>query len=283
MQRTSENPFFIGNGRAMVSLWPLHQTAHCPYGCAFCYVQKNQGGGSFLPYLNMEIAEIISYLQEQKDKYDIVYISGDTDSFAPPRTEKGLALLKAIADSLDTDILFTTRTTFSEEQLQKIAKIATQLSKKGKMLISSVSISRLHSGEHLEPAPIPSPTERIALIQKLKELSIITTLAVRPFLPIIPAEEYIEIINKCTWYADVVLWECRYTNEHLLKRVFLSTDYENLPLIETEMDFDTIPSKWKCREAKETKQKVSEFCEKNAIPFFMRSKLAVEYLRKKYS
>ena len=68
----------------------------------------------------MEIPEIVEYLKEHRNEYNIVYISGDTDSFAPPRTSEGLTLLQSIAENIDTDIQFTTRTTFSEEQLEKL-------------------------------------------------------------------------------------------------------------------------------------------------------------------
>jgi DNA repair photolyase len=68
----------------------------------------------------MEIADIVKYLKKHENEYDIVYISGDTDSFAPPRTSKGLALLQSIAENLDTDITFTTKAVFSEEHIEKI-------------------------------------------------------------------------------------------------------------------------------------------------------------------
>jgi DNA repair photolyase len=120
----------------------LSANKHCPYSCAFCYVQK---GGDFPSYANREISEIITYLQEHTKEYDIVYISGDTDSFAPPRTEKGLELLQALVNELDVDIQITTRFVFSSEQLQKIAAINQQLMSKGKKLIISISISRFYS------------------------------------------------------------------------------------------------------------------------------------------
>jgi DNA repair photolyase len=164
-----------------------------------------QEGGNFAKYPKMEIPYIIEYLKEHRNEYNIVYISGDTDSFAPPRTEEGLALLRGIAETIDTDITFTTRFVFSEEQLKKLLYIYQIVKEKGHLLIASVSISRFSSGEHLEPKPIPSPQARIAFIKALKKLNIPTFLALRPFLPLIPAEEYFEIITQCEGNVDAVL------------------------------------------------------------------------------
>jgi DNA repair photolyase len=251
----------------------LHPDKHCPYSCAFCYVQ-----GNFTQYPKQEIPEIINYLQAHEKEYDIIYISGDTDSFAPPRTEEGLTLLKSIAETLDKDIQFTTRTVLSEKHLKDLEYIYQICKQKNKTLIASVSIPRLYSGEHLEPKPIPSPQERIAFTKELKKLNIPIFLAIRPFLPVIPAEEYFEIIKQCAGSVDVVLGECWYTNDELLAKV-MPNQQKDLPLVEVKMDFDTLGSTRKCREAKETEEQVRNFCDQHHIPFFMRSKPAVEYVR----
>ena len=45
------------------------------------------------------------------------------------------------------------------------------------------------------------------------------------------------------------------------------------------MDFDDNSKVWKCYEAKETTTEVTKFCEENKIPFFMKSSLAIDYIR----
>ena len=69
----------------MVSLGALNGQKNCPYSCAFCYMQDGFG-----KYPSVEISDIINFLAANKNKFNIIYISGDTDSFAPPRTEQGL-------------------------------------------------------------------------------------------------------------------------------------------------------------------------------------------------
>ena len=270
-----ENLFYIGNNRAMISLGPLTDNKYCPYNCAFCYVKSG-----FTKYTKLEIDNIMTFLNYNKEKYDIVYISGDTDSFAPPRTEKAIDLIKRISENIDVDITFTTRTIFDEKSLEKLKYISNYMKNKNYKLIASISISRLYSANYIEPNPIPSPEERIETLKKLKENGLYTILATRPFLPIITSNEYIEIINKAKDYIDAVLGEIWYADEKLIKDVCKNIDMKEIKFIENTMDFDDNDKVWKCYEAKETIEDVTKFCKDNKIPFYMRSRPAIEYIRK---
>lgn len=274
--RNFKNAFYIGNNRAMVSLGPLTEKKYCPYSCAFCYVKSG-----FMKYMKLEINEIIEFLNKNKENYDIVYISGDTDSFAPPRTSKAIELIKRISENIDVDITFTTRTTFNEDNLKEMKEINDYMRSKNHKLIASISISRLYSADYIEPSPIPNPEERIKMLKKLKEIGLYTILATRPFLPIINPEEYIEIIKKSKDYIDVVLGETWYADEELIKDVCKDSDITKMEFIEKTMDFDDNNKMWKCYEAKETVEKVTKFCKENGIPFFMRSNPAIDYIRRK--
>lgn len=272
--RNLENAFYIGNNRAMISLGPLTAKKYCPYNCAFCYVKSD-----FMKYMKLEIEEIIKFLKKNKEKYNIIYISGDTDSFAPPRTDKAIELIKRISECIEVDITFTTRTTFSEESLTKLRNINDYMKNKKHKLIASISISRLYSADYIEPKPIPSPEERIETLKKLKDNGLYTILATRPFLPIIDADEYIEIIKRAKSYIYAVLGETWYADEKLIKDVCKNIDIKRIQFTEKTMDFDNNNKIWKCYEAKETGQKVTKFCKDNKIPFYMRSNPAIEYIR----
>lgn len=272
--RDLENSFYIGNNRVMISLGPLTDTKYCPYSCAFCYVKSG-----FMKYRKLEIKDIIEFLKKNKEKYNIVYISGDTDSFAPPRTEKAIELLEEISKNIDTDITFTTRTIFSEENLKKLKYINEYMKNKNCKLIASISISRLYSASYIEPYPIPSPEERIEMLKRLKENGLHTILATRPFLPIITSDEYIEIIKKSQNYVDAVIGEIWYADEKLVNDVCKDFDIKKESFVDKTMDFDDNDKTWKCYEAKETIEKVTQFCKQNQIPFFMRSYPAIEYIR----
>ena len=272
--RNIENAFYIGNNRAMISLGPLTDVKYCPYNCAFCYVKSG-----FEKYLKLDIKDIIDFLEKNKDKYNIVYISGDTDSFAPPRTKQAIELIKRISENINVDITFTTRTVFNDENLTLLKSINDNMNNK---LIASISISRLYSSSFLEPYPIPTPEARIEMLKKLKENKINTILAVRPFLPIIKSKEYIEIIERCKAYVDAVLGETWYADQNLINTVCKEYDIRNVKFTYKTMDFDNNDKIWKCFEAKEIVDAITRYCNENNIPFYMRSYPANEYIRSKY-
>lgn len=124
--RTQSDPFYLDGKRAMISLGPLTQKRHCPYRCAFCYVQDD-----FSSYVKLDVDEIIKFLKEKRSMYNIIYVSGDTDSFAPPRTREGLDLLYKAAIEVDCDLLFTTRTTFKDSDYEKLKLIAAEQKRTG--------------------------------------------------------------------------------------------------------------------------------------------------------
>ena len=270
--------FYVRGGRAMISLGPLSAERYCTYDCAFCYVRAD-----FQKYPAWENEQIVDYLRERRQMYDIVYVSGDTDSFAPPRTDRGIQLLKDLAE-LDCDVLFTTRFVFSAKQLESLGEINRRCLRRSKLLIGCISIPRLSSAGHLEPKPIPTPEARIETLKALKEEGLITVLAMRPFLPIIPIEEYVEIIERCKTVVDIVLGEVWYVDQAgtIEKRVL--THSKNAPKIKyalREMDFDKKPSVWKIWEAEDVSAQVSAHCTTLGLDFFMRSRPAILKLRER--
>lgn len=275
MCRRSKQPFFIGLNRVMVSLGPLPDGRHCPYSCAFCYV--NEG---FLSYSSVPIPQIVEWVTKCDAEYDIIYVSGDTDSFAPPRTTAGIELLEQLAD-LGTDLLFTTRATFDTEELTALGRIAHKLAQLNRLLFGCISIPRLNSAEHLESINTPSPRERIATLKRLKEEGVKTLLTLRPFLPIIPAGEYREIIDLCRESSDLVLGEQWYVDEAgvIEGRVFQGPTPPSIKFASKKMDFDGNIRWWRCWEALELEQSLNGYCSRLKIPFVMRSQPAVDYLR----
>jgi len=273
---TTQQPFEISNKRAMVSLGPLSAKRFCPYSCAFCYVHADIN-----PYASWPIGRIINFLHENRSKYDVVYVSGDTDSFAEPRTEKGIDLLEAL-EELDCDILFTTRAPLISRHIQRIGNLSTRLKSKGKLLIGCVSITRLVSAPHIEPKPIPDPQVRIDVLNGLKSEGLYTVLAMRPFLPIIPVDEYLKIVSLSQNSIDLVLGEVWYCDKGgiLEKQVFRGCTPDDLIFTEHTMDFNANKAIWKVWEDPEQQNTIAAYCDSINLPFFMRSRPAVLFLRK---
>lgn len=268
-------PFYIGQGRAMISLGPLTKTKYCTYSCKFCYV--NAG---FIKYSKLEIQEIYSWLQRERNSYNIIYISGDTDSFAPPRTEDALVLLQKLTE-LNVDILFTTRYVFSKSELQILKSILSKQNNNGKLLFACTSITQINT-PFIEPKPIPIPNERIEQLKHFKEIGLVTVLAMRPFLPIIPFEDYQRLIDLTKLYIDFILGEVWYMDKDgVLEKILFGNKTPNFPFVEKEMDFDDNLKLWKVWEGKKITKKILNKCKKENIPFFMRSKPAIEWYRNK--
>ena len=283
-QQKQSDKFFLRHGeRVMISLGPLTASKHCPYSCAFCYVQDD-----FQSYPVCSEEQIIDFLQKEKDKYNIIYISGDTDSFAPPRTDRGLRLLLRISKEFDSDLLFTTRTVFNEEQITVIEEVVKNQKSKGKQIYACISITR-YSNElaYIEPFPIPLPDERISTIKNLHNVGATTVLALRPFLPIVPITDYITILEKTKGFVDIALGEHFYfiRGGKICQRVFkdgISVQIENDITRNNKMSFDVNNSDWDIWYSAEYEQAVREKCDELGIVFSMHSNEAIkEFLKRK--
>ena len=232
--------------------------------------------------LNIIIDDIISFLVRYRENYDIIYVSGDTDSFATPRKEQGILLLQQIAQNINCDLLFTTRTTFNDYELSKLGTVVEILRRKGKRLYACISITR-YSEElsYLEPKPIPSPKERIEMLNKLHCIGAVTVLAMRPFLPVVPINDYLKVLELVRGFIDIVLGEIFYftLEGNIQHRVFpegVPPEIESELLRNQSMDFDKNMEEWQVWPATSIEKIVRTYCENNNIIFSMRSQDAIE-------
>ena len=109
----------------------------------------------------------------------------------------------------------------------------------------------------------------------------VTVLAMRPFLPVIPPDEYVEIASICRPYVDVALGEVWYVDKTgiLELKVFRGPVPSNVRYEEHEMDFDSNGKTWKVWDGAAPERRVADYCASVNLPFFMRSRPAVLYLR----
>jgi len=275
-QRPREAPFHVSDRRIMLSLGPLSKGKYCTYSCPFCYV-----GGDFLSYASLTRAEIVEWVGAVKEPYDIIYVSCDTDSFAPPREAEALALLNDLAE-IGVDLLFTTRAVLSDTTVAHMERIAARLADRGRMLIGCVSVAQL-SVPHLEPHPIPEARERLAQLERLRDAGLQTVLAVRPFLPNVPLDDYREIVRIGAAGASAVLGGVWYHDQAgVMQRAAMpergAEDGEPESALR-RMDFDANDVEWRVFEGEEAERAVREACRARGLPMFMRSRPAVELLR----
>jgi DNA repair photolyase len=259
----------------MLSLGPLSPKKYCTFSCPFCYV-----GGDFLTYASMTTDDILGWVEQVQDPFDIVYVSCDTDSFAAPRQAAAIDLLERLA-ALGVDLLFTTRALLSDETIDRLAAVASRLRDIDRMLIACISLAQL-TVPHLEPKPIPPPDSRIAQLARLRAVGLRTVLALRPFLPNVPLTDYVELVNRSVSGAEVVLGGVWYYDAAgtLEGAVLRDADQRReLPHVSRAMDFDTNTATWNVFEGKQVEEAVQRACEMHGLPMFMRSAPAVQWLR----
>ena len=259
----------------MVSLGPLTARKHCTYSCPFCYVNSH-----FASYPKLSQSDIISWLRSlPTNSYDVIYVSGDTDSFAPPRTQSGLNLLFELT-KLNKDILFTTRMVFTKEHIKQLETLIAECEKRKILLFGCVSIAQLHH-PHLEPHPIASPFKRANQLKVFKDLGIISIWAMRPFLPIVTQSEHREILELCENSIDIVLGKSWYMDEEgeLEKKVF-KNDSRVIEYTREQMPFDNNDASWRVYHGSKSQKVCEQWSNSTGIPFFMRSRPAIEWARR---
>ena len=281
-KRTKQNPFYLNGTRAMVSLGPFSEKKHCPYSCAFCYVQDDFGS-----YVKLQLEEIIEFLIANQENYNIVYVSGDTDSFAPPRRDEGIRLLEMISENIKRDLLFSTRSVFPDTVLNRLSDIADRQRRANKLLIAGTSITRYNPElSYLEPDPIPTTDERIQHMKNMKDLGAVTMLGLRPFLPMVNVQDYITILDKVHPSLDIALGESFYfiRNGNIQKRVFphgISEDIEADIERNKKMYFDDNQADWDIWNSSNYEAIVAEHCKKLGIIFAMHSEEALKKYKNK--
>ena len=273
----SERLVFLDGKRAMISLGPFANAQHCPYRCAFCYVQDG-----FKQYASLDEDAILKFLTDNRDKYNIIYVSGDTDSFAHPRTQRALSLIERIVLETDCDVLFTTRTTFTDGDYVILERIIKEQRRTNNNLFACISITRYSEDvSYLEPKPIPTPDERIEVLKRLKQIGATTVLAMRPFLPVVNVNDYLTILDKTKGYIDIALGECFYfiPDGKICKRVFPNGIPEAAQKNIThgnKMTFDDNDEEWDIWDSTEYEQVVHKRCDDLGIIFSMHSEEAIE-------
>ena len=272
-------PYFLGLNRAMVSLGPLTDNTYCTFKCKFCYVN-----GPYPKYARRTVDEIMDWLRATRNKYDIIYVSGDTDSFAAPRTQQALRLLSELAD-LRSDVLFTTRYVFSQQERQALIAIQAKYSDTGKLFVPCISVSQL-THPRLEPPPIATPEARFEQIRWFHEQGAKVLLTVRPFLPYIEGAEYAEIARSGAPYSAAVLGGDWYTDldgeiDELTRKALgiHETKVFGPTVTRKSLDSTNDSQEWLITRHPEAEEFVARAASAASKNFYMRSSDAIRFLR----
>lgn len=269
----------IQNGRATVSLGSLTTRRHCTYRCPFCYVSVGfTRGGRHTP------SEVLDAMRNTDlHGVDTVLVSGDTDSFAPPRGSGGVDLVRQLAE-LGRNIAFTTRALLPNEAWQILAEVAETQQRRGRWLTAITSLTQW-SMPHIEPHPIPSPASRLDQIGRFRAHGLRTGVALRPLLPVIPLSDYSEILERSALQADFALvgtWFCD-TEGVLANQTLAGGAITKHVIVESRMDFDTNEAAWREYRSVEAENWCVDRAQALDLPIFHRSSEAFDWLTRSAS
>jgi Radical SAM superfamily len=278
---TEAEPFFLGlNRRAMISLGPLTANTFCTYKCRFCYVH-----GPYPRYAGRSVDEIMDWLVAHRDRYDIVYLSGDTDSFAKPRTGEAIELLARMV-GLDVSVLFTTRYVFSRPEREDIRLLLKRYDANGQLLVPCISVCQLHRPE-LEPRPIPPPTARLEQLRWLHDEGAKVLLTIRPFVPYVRPDEYAEIAYRGGPHSAAILGGDWYVDpagyiDLQVRRALGIPDHRKLDpnsARQGPLDSTNDGQEWLTYRHPDAETAVQTVAAEMGKKFFMRSSPAIDFLR----
>lgn len=265
----------IQNSRATVSLGMLTPRRHCTFRCPFCYVDGDFSTGPNLP------ADVVaSALRDADlDGVETILISGDTDSFAPPRTAEAVRLVELVAD-LGTDVAFTTRALLPQSAIRALGLQAAVLAGLGRRLIAITSLTQW-SMPRLEPHPIPPPQSRIEQLRRLRESGLVTGVALRPLLPVVPLNDYREILDRVAAVAEFALigtWYCD-SSGSMAAATLGSDETSDFVIAPAAMDFDANEAIWSEYRSLAAEAVCRERADELGLPLFQRSQEAFTWLR----
>lgn len=249
-------------------------TGKCPYACNHCYTFCNgyntyNSGGS--------VKEIVNNLRSEQ--FDIVYISGHKENFVD--ADQGIELCEELFYNFHTDLMITTRSVFTKEQLTRLEKLNALMKAEQKMLFFCASIPALESYYKLESNPqIPTPYLRIENLKSVYDRGILTFLTLRPLCPdsYIPTKEIISIIDLCKNHTSIVLSSGIVVNAEILNKLhgfpeaFESQDRPLMPCLKNDLSMKYVNVE---KELDFIKRKCLEL----KLPFFEHSLPAIFFLK----
>ena len=172
-------------------------TGRCSSGCKYCFAHQPD-------YQKFEDFSNQAY-ERMTSTYNIVYPSCDGEFFNNPNTINQLDLMRK--NVLGKNIIFsiTTKAILDEEEIKEISRINKEMIEQNKGFIKvSVTISNQSMIQEIEPNT-SNFFERIDTLEMLRKYDIPSSVILKPLLPFIDIQEYIDIIRTTLKYTDLYL------------------------------------------------------------------------------
>jgi DNA repair photolyase len=145
---------------------------------------------------HIEATEILfqfrQFLATNAISVDAIQFGYDGDPFADP--ERGMMMLRQLT-LMGKHVNISTKALLSDATVYALHTLHTQMRTQGTILSALVSLSCWDSAPHVEPHT-PSPQGRMQTVARLSSYSIPVFIAVRPILPHLADEEYVQIVRE---------------------------------------------------------------------------------------
>ena len=257
------------DGRQFVSF-----SGVCPFNCNHCYTFCK---GYSLDYDDLSAENIIQHIK--KNNFNIIYISGHRENFIDK--ELGIHLCERLYSEFHTDMLITTRCVFDDTEVDRLAKLNSQMRKNGNFLFFCVSIPALDSYKKLESSPlVPTPDDRISCLHRIYNAGILTILTIRPLCPTqyIPIAEPLEILQRCSHISSGVISSGIVVDQTILNKLPgfpTNFNYTEAPLMSC-LGNDNIHMKYVNVDFELLQ--IQNLCSDMNVPFFTHSMPLIEHL-----
>lgn len=242
----------------------------CQYQCKHCYTY------GIVREHNRSIEEILNDISNQC--FDVIYVSQKNDNFS--NQQLGLALCEKAFDRFSTNLFIITRSVLEQDTIYGLKQLQNKMKTKGKELFIAVSLNAIESYSVSEnPDFISSPMKRIEFIKVLAKNEFHPILMLRPILPnsMIPIEECINIVKQLKGYVSCVVSGELGVNKSILERLHLDeTDFEYND--KKEYLQGAIDCSIRFINADRELAEIRKICQAEAIPFFLHSMPALNYI-----
>jgi DNA repair photolyase len=249
----------------------------CPLGCTYCFVDEmSQEQSRKVSYLTEPQIKLLQNLPEQ---VKLIMLGCDTEFFQ--NKKESIEILKKLS-TFRKDVSVITKLPLSEEFINILGDINTEIKQHGNILSFSVSIPCLSDAmfEKYEPR-VPHPNKRIETLSAVHKKGIPTTTAIRPLLPDVSDEELENIVNKTKDYCFGYYSGPLYLKDDKIK--LLLPEYESNPENEQEPHWMLGENKYQAIKKDGQMEFLTSLVQKNGREFFDGVADSIEYLRKKKS
>ena len=190
----------------------------CKFGCRYCFAK-------FDCFVSMQNMSVFS-LQTIGNDY-VIYPTCDGEFF---NDKHAMIQLENFVNSTKNQIKISVSIKYpiTLKQALFLQKLNQQLINDGRGFIKcSLSITTKHNVEKYEPNT-PDYSKRIQALKLLAEVGIPTSVNLKPILPFVPVDEYCEIIQDTSAYAESYLIGGLYIDIKTKFGLMVSTNYPHL-------------------------------------------------------